>query len=87
MHRPVLVTEDEAYRSRIQLSANVFALSTTPSLVIGGKPLKMERDCSMRVKFVEEGLTIPVLLDTGAAPQCDHCRTMGQTWIPHVEHE
>ena len=39
MHRPVLVTEDEAYRSRIQLSANVFALSTTPSLVIVGKPL------------------------------------------------
>ena len=68
MHRPVLVTEDEMYRSRIQLSANVFALSTTPSLVIGGKPLRMERDCSMKVTFVEEDLSIPVLLDTGAAP-------------------
>ena len=28
----------------------------------------MERDCSMKVTFVEEDLSIPVLLDTGAAP-------------------
>ena len=66
MHRPVLVTEDETYRSQIQLSANVFALSTTLSLVVEVKPLK-DRDCLTKVTFVEENLTIPVLLDTGAA--------------------